>query len=209
LKKIIIILIISFPLTCLGKFGWRFADYSILAGQQYYYGQPSLWNLELQYDKYSKSCIHQSHYFGIGLNYSFNTNQKEFGLKFMYNPTRLKIMVSRTFKLYPYLFGQGNFIQTESIAFITNEKMQTSKYSFRPGIGLSGNIRENKILCIRTSIQAGYNIIFNNTQNTKKALTLEFKVGFGINVSKLKRNKQSSEVTPIEVDPNELIVPIK
>lgn len=180
-------------MTCLGKFGWSFADYSILAGQQYRFGQRPLWNFELQYDKYSSSCLHQSHYFGIGLNYSFNDNQTEFGLKGMLNPTHFKIMVSRAVKFYPYLFGQGNFIQTKSFDPITTESKQISNYGFRPGLGLTGNIREDKILSIRTSLQVGYNILLNNGQSLKNSLTLEFKVGVGINLRRLKRNKRIEE----------------
>lgn len=185
---------IILPLTCFGKFGWSFADYSILAGQQYRFGLRPLWNFELQYDKYSKSCIHQSHYFGFGLNYSFNDNQTELGLKGMWNPTRFKIMVSRTVKFYPYLFGQGNFLQTKITDPITTENKQITGYSIRPGLGLSGNIRDNKTLCIRTSLQVGYDIPFDNAQSFKNSLTLEFKVGIGINVRRLKRNKQTEEI---------------
>ena len=184
---------IILPLTCLGKFGWSFADYSILAGQLYRFGQRPLWNFELQYDKYSKSCLHQSHYFGFGLNYSFNDIQTEYGLKGMYNPARYKIMVSRTVKFYPYLFGQGNYIQTKSVDPITTENKQINKYGFRPGLGLSGNIREDKVLCIRTSLQVGYNIPLDNAQSFKNSLTLEFKVGVGINTKRLKRNRRIEE----------------
>lgn len=177
---------IILPLTCLGRSGWSFADYSILAGQQYRFGQRPLWNFELQYDKYSKSCLHQSHYFGFGLNYSFNDIQTEYGLKCMYNPTRYKIMASRTVKFYPYLFGQGNYIQTKSLDPITTENKQINKYGFRSGLGLSGNIREDKVLCIRTSLQVGYNIPLENAQSFKNSLMLEFKVGVGINTKRLK-----------------------
>jgi len=180
-------------MTCLGKFGWSFADYSILAGQQYRFGQRPLWNFELQYDKYSSSCLHQSHYFGIGLNYSFNDNQTEYGLKGMLNPTHFKIMVSRTVKFYPYLFGQGNFIQTNSLDPITNERKQIGSYSFRPGLGLTGNVMEDKVLNIKTSLQVGYNIPFDNTQSVKNSLTLEFKVGIGINSRRLKSNRRIEE----------------
>jgi hypothetical protein len=182
-----------FPMTCLAKFGWSFSDYSILAGQQYRFGQRPLWNFEFQFDKYSSSCLHQSHYFGIGLNYSFNENQTELGLKGMFNPTHFKIMVSRTIKFYPYLFGQGNFIKTKYLDQITNESKQISNYGFRPGLGLTGNIREDKVLSIRLSLQVGYNISFDNSQSLKNSLTFEFKVGFGINSRRLSRNKRIEE----------------
>lgn len=185
-------------MTCLGKFGWSFADYSIFAGQQYRFGQRPLWNFELQYDKYRKSCTYQSHYFGIGLNYSFNDNQTEIGVKGMYNPTRFKFLVSRTIKFYPYFFGQGNYIQTKSIDQTSTETKPADSYSFRPGLGLSGNIRDDKVLCIRTSIQVGYNIPFNNAQSFKNSLTLEFKVGIGINARRLKQNKQTEEIKQTE-----------
>jgi hypothetical protein len=102
-------------------------------------------------------------------------------------------MVTRSVKFYPYLFGQGNFIQTRSIDPITTENKQISKYGFRPGVGLSGNIREDKVLCIRTSLQVGYNIPFDKAQSLKNSLTLEFKVGIGINSKRIKRNKRIEE----------------
>ncbi len=179
------------PLTCDAKFGWSFTDYSLLAGQQYRFGQRPLWSFEFQYDRFSTNCLRQRKYFGIGANYSFNDKYNEHGLKAMWNPTRLTVLVSRSTKFYPYLFGQGNFIQTKTQNPLTTENKPRNSYSFRPGLGLTGNFREDKILSLRTYIQVGYNIPFdNNTQNFKNSLTLEFKLGIGINARHIKRNKQ-------------------
>ncbi len=177
-------------MTCDAKFGWSFTDYSFLCGQQYRFGQPSLWSFEFQYDKFSKSCTRQTHYYGIGANYSYNDNQSELGIKYMWNPTFLKIMVSRSTKFYPYLFGQGNFIQTKSQDQISTENKQINSYSLKPGLGLTGNFRDYKVLSIRTYLQIGYNISYDFPQNFKNSLTLEFKMGFGINARQIKRNKQ-------------------
>lgn len=188
------------PVICLGKVGWTFNDYSILAGQQYRVGLRPLQNHELQYDNYSTSCTRQSHYLGLGLNYSFNDNIKEFGIKAMYNPTRINIKVTRTIKFYPYFFGQGNFIQTKYTDPISAQNKQINKYGLRPGIGLSGNVRDNKVLNIRTSLQVGYNILFDNAESLKKPLTLEIKVGIGINSKKIKRNRPKEEELKMQED---------
>jgi len=177
-------------MTCDAKFGWSYTDYSLLAGQQYRIGQRPLWSFEFQYDKFSSSCLRQTHYKGIGVSYSFNDNQTEFGLKGMWNPTRWTVLASRSTKFYPYLFGQGNFIQTKILDPITAENNQIKSYSLRPGLGLTGNFREDKILSIRTYLQIGYNIPFNSSQNFKNSMTIEFKLGFGINTRRIKRNQQ-------------------
>jgi len=99
-------------------------------------------------------------------------------------------LASHSTKFYPYLFGQGNFIQTKSQDQVTSENKQINRYSFRPGLGLTGNFREDKILSIRTYLQIGYNILINNTQNFKNSLAFEFKLGFGINSRRIKRKQQ-------------------
>ena len=110
-----IICITMLPITFFGRFGWSFSDYSILAGQQRGFVLQPKWNFELQFDKYSKSCTHQSHYCGAGINYSVSDRETEIGLKGMFNPTRFNLMISRTVKIYPYLFGQGNYMLTKPL----------------------------------------------------------------------------------------------
>lgn len=185
-------------MTCEAQFGWSFKDYSLLAGQQYRLGQRALWAFEFQYDRYGRSCIEQKKYCGIGVNYSFNKSYKELGLKVMWNPTRLTILASRSTKFYPYLVGQVNYIQTNAHnSFEVENKFQTS-FGFRPGLGITGNFRENKVLSIRTYLQLGYNIPFENSQNFSNSLTLELKLGFGINTIQLIRNQQKDiETNPI------------
>lgn len=190
MKKGIIILILILPMTCEAHFGWAFTDYSLLAGQQYTFGQRPLWSIEFQYDKYSRSCISRTHYHGIGLNYNFNNYQSELGIKYMWNPTHLIILVSRSAKFYPYLFAQGGFIQLKRKEQIINENKKIHGYNFRPGVGLTGNFRENKVLSIRIYLQLGYNILIDNSQSFKNPLALEFKLGFGINTRQLKKNSQ-------------------
>lgn len=190
-RKIAFILIMILPLTVSAKFGWSFNDYSFLFGQQYRIGQNFLWGIDFQYDRYRKNCLARKRYFGFGANYSFNSGYYEVGIKGMWNPTNLLIMPSRTIKFYPYLFGQGNYTAVKVLNNISPET--ATGYSIRPGIGLTGNIRDNKVLSIRTYLQAGYNIPFNNTQSFKSSLTIEFKVGIGINSRKLKRDKQPEE----------------
>jgi hypothetical protein len=178
------------PLTSDAKFGWSFTDYSLLAGQQYRFSQRPLLAFEFQYDRFHTSCLRQRKYFGIGANYSFNDNYSELGLKAMWNPTRLTILASRSTKFYPYLFGQGNYYQTKAQNPLTTENKPNNGFGFRPGLGLTGNLREDKVLSIRTYLQLGYNIPFDKTQIFKNSLTLEFKLGFGINSRRIKRNQQ-------------------
>lgn len=175
------------------KFGWSFTDYSFLAGQQYRYKIGPLWSFEFQYDRYRSSCLTQKRYLGLGANYSFNGAYNEWGLKCMWNPTRLIIMTSRTIKFYPYIFGQGNYIVSKNYDNNTAETNLVSSYGFRPGLGLTGKIREDHALSIRTYLQVGYNIPFDSDQNFKKSISVEFKVGFALNSRKMKRNKQSIE----------------
>jgi hypothetical protein len=98
-------------------------------------------------------------------------------------------------RLYPYLFGQANFVQTKTQNLITTEDLKVNSYSFRPGLGLTGNFMENNEVSIRTSLQLGYTLPFENIQNSKNPLMLEFKLGLGLNVAKLKRNRQQNAET--------------
>ena len=185
------ILIIILPLTCEARFGWSFTNYSIITGQQYRIGQRPLWGFELQYDRFSSSCLTHKKYFGIATNYSFNDTYNEIGLKFMWNPTRQVILFSRSIKFYPYLFGQGNYVQTKLQEPLTAGIRKMSGYNFRPGLGVTGNIRETKVISIRTYVQLGFNIPIDNALKPKNPLTFEFKVGIGINARQLKRDKQT------------------
>ena len=129
-----IICITMLPITFFGRFGWSFSDYSILAGQQRGFVLQPKWNFELQFDKYSKSCTHQSHYYGAGINYSVSDRETEIGLKGMFNPTRFNLMISRTVKIYPYLFGQGNYMLTKPLEPFKIENKTISGFIFRPGL---------------------------------------------------------------------------
>ena len=189
-KFLVILLTLILPLTVDAKIGWSFVDYSLMAGQQYRFGQQALLGFDFQYDKCSKSCTRYSNYKGIGVSCNFNNSQTELGIKGMWNPTRLIVFVSRSTKFYPYLFGQGNFIQTKSQNPVTIENKQMNCYNIRPGLGLTGNFRDYKVLSIRTYIQVGYNIPFNSAQNLKNSLTFEFKLGLGLNAMRLKRNQE-------------------
>ena len=75
-----------------------------------------------------------------------------------------------------------------------NHLLQESErcgYNFRPGLGVTGNIRETKVISIRTYVQLGFNIPIDNALKPKNPLTFEFKVGIGINARQLKRDKQT------------------
>ncbi len=177
-------------MTCEAKLGWSFADISILSGQQYRYGQRSLWSLEVQYDRVHKNCRMHRKYFGFAANYSFNENYSERGLKVMWDPINSSFPISRMSRFYPYIFGQGNYSQEKSNDLLTSENKLINSYSFRPGLGLTANFKEPNLLSLRAYIQVGYNLPINHTPNFKNSLIFEFKVGVGLHARRLRRQKE-------------------
>jgi hypothetical protein len=175
-------------MTCVAKLGLSFTDFSLLTGQQYRNVQRPLWAIEFQFDRFSSNCLRQRKYFGIGAIYSFNTDNKEIGLKAMWNPTNLTFLASRSTKFYPYLFGQFNLQNP-----LTTETYPFNNFGLRPGLGLTGRFQVDKILSIRSYLQLGYNTLVDNKQNFKNALTFEFKIGIGFNAGQGKSNQQKDK----------------
>jgi hypothetical protein len=89
------------------------------------------------------------------------------------------------------LFGQGNYVQIKLQEPLISEIRKMSGYNFRPGLGVTGNIRETKVISIRTYVQLGFNMPIDNALKPKNPLTFEFKVGIGLNARQLKRDKQA------------------
>jgi hypothetical protein len=184
-------LVLLIPLTVEARYGWYFSDISIFGGQQYRFGQYSFWGFELSFDHALKSCIIKPRYYGVGLIYSVNYNQSEIGLKGSWNPTRLVMPITRSIKFYPYIFMQGNMVYTKNNIKI-GETDPEYGYNFRPGLGLTGNFRESSIVSIRTILQVGYNIGTANAKTFKEALAIEVKIGLGLNIIAIKRNKHQN-----------------
>jgi len=187
--KVIFIFAIFFPIKSEAVRFWSFSDLSILVGQQYKFGQHPLHSLEIQYDNYKSGCLIRNHYYGIGANYNFNKNHTELGIKLMWNPTYLILAFSRKAKFYPYIFGQGNFNQKKILDPVTKDNTLINGYSLRPGLGVTGHYSGAGVLSIRTNLLMGYHLPTNNIQNLKNSLTIEFKVGIGINSNQLKIKK--------------------
>lgn len=152
------------------------------------FGQKPLWSVDFQYDRYSKTCINRTHYFGLGIVYAKNRNYEELGAKVMWNPTRVVLVASRTAKFYPYLFGQANYIR-----LIPQVNGAFNGYGVRPGIGITGNLRDDQLVNIRTHLQVGCTIPLDNLPTNKVSLAIELKVGLGINAKRLKRNAEGAE----------------
>lgn len=189
LKKTIIILLILLPNMTYAFYGWRFKDFSFLAGQQYNYTNRPLWALELQYDRFSTSCTSNDKYFGFSANYSFIDNHYETGIKTLWNPSSIIFRINRYTTLLPYLFGQANFTETNTSIPNTNQQNISKAFIFRPGIGLTGYFRTFKACNIRAQLQFGYNILNENSFNIRNNGTLEFKLGIGIGLTKINLRK--------------------
>ena len=184
--RIIIFLAILGPINSKAYRVWTFSDLSFSVGQQYRFSQNPLQSYEIQYDKYFSGCRGAKYYRGIGLNYSHNKHQTEHGVKLMWNPTHLLLAISRNSKLFPYLYGQGNFNQTKLIDPTTTNPKNKNSFSLRPGFGVTGYFKVSKLLSIRTYLQMGYHLQSNILQNFKNSLTLELKVGIGINTNQFR-----------------------
>lgn len=117
-------------------------------------------------------------------------NATTYSVKGMYNPTKLLVPLSRKTKFYPYIFGQGNLIQINPSG--TQEQKSTISYDVTTGIGITGDINDFKVVNLRTYLQLGYNMpLHNTTTNFANALLLQFKVGIGINMRRVKSLRES------------------
>lgn len=136
---------------------------------------------DLQYDHFSRTCTNYNGYRGLGINYSVNNGQKEFGLKAMFNPTRLSWGVTRSLRFYPYLFAQGNYTRAKRQDPVTNENTTYNYFNFRPGLGIAGRYSPGKRIVLRNSLQLGYDTAVKKAQNP---WVVEVKIGIGLNMRK-------------------------
>lgn len=194
MKKVLIILLILIPNMTYAVFGWRFKDISFLAGQQYGYNHRPLWALELQFNRFNRSCTRIEKYFGFSTNYAFMNNHYEMGVKTLWNPSNIYFRINRYTNLLPYLYGQANFSETKTQISNTNQQGISNNFIFRPGIGMTGYFNTFKAINIRTQIQFGYNMINRHSFNIKNNGTIEFKVGFGFNLYTIKHRKYNSKL---------------
>lgn len=186
-KLFLTLSIIFFSLICYGSRGFSINDLSLLVGRQFRTNNQSIWGIELQFEKFSSGCVYHRQYYGFGMNYHVNSNQSEFGVKGMWNPTRRMLFINRRIFVMPYVFGQTNLIEYRSTTTINPDNQTFKGFSATPGIGLSGTRQGGKSLVIKTSIQAGYIFPFSNNSTTNSGFSFDFKIGIGINTWKLKK----------------------
>jgi hypothetical protein len=179
------------PVICDARRGWAFSDYSILAGPQSRFASQSTWGYDFQYDRFNSTCIRRRNYFGIGVNFALNDHYSEIGLKGMYNPTHYVVQISRNSNLYPYFFLQGNYAKTTVNVQQATEPLTVNGFLYRPGIGISGNFLENRLMSMRTYLQFGMNTQIGTSQNFQSIWVLEFKLGIGFNAKRKSADEKS------------------
>lgn len=184
MKKLFLLILIYIPLFSFGSFGYSWNDLSFLFGPQFRVGQKPLISLEIQFDKFSKSCTHFSNYKGASILYNFNNYQNEFGIKAFWNPSRYYLMLSRSMYFQPYLLSQISYSKTKTTnTYKTNFH---NGYNLRPGIGFMGNFKIKKMINLKTFAQICHQIPLS--PNNNNFWLFEIKLGLGINTNRLIKN---------------------
>lgn len=181
----IIIILLLLPLSSNARVGWGFSNYSLFYGGLYHLQGGYMQNVEILYDRSIRSCVSRTPHFGIGANVSFNSNYSEFGLKGLYNPTRITYWFSRNLHLFPYIYAQANY----SVSNL--DQQDRSYYGFRPGVGIITN-NDRGTSMFRLLVQIGYN--FNAySKEVANGLSVELKLGIGINHKRWKASRNTPE----------------
>ena len=172
-----------------GRVGWSFSEFSGNYGLTSNFNNAPLHSFELMYDRGLRSCTVKPFYYGISLINSFNQNRNEYSLKFLINPTRKMLALTRRSRFYPYGFIQGN---RTKLKYDVNNNID---YNYKSGIGFNGQHYLGGKIKMRTIIQFGY--IFNDNYLSNNAkLFIDFKLGFSISTRGLfRRNKTTSETS--------------
>ncbi|MFN8155744.1 MAG: hypothetical protein U0Y08_15725 [Bacteroidia bacterium] len=181
--------------------GWSFVHYSLYAGQQYRPAHLPQCNIEFRYDRFGESCLKYKHYRGAGLNYSFNPAELEYGLTGMLNPFRLLIQASRRTKFYPYLYGKIAFCQFQYSKENTEERNPEATYFLQPGIGLTGNFREDTSLPVKLFIQFGYQVPCRSSDEFSASMIANIGIGLGLNFRRLNNSRPKSESKDLKEGP--------
>jgi hypothetical protein len=171
MKSIFLLVVGLISLQCHAFIGFNLNDFSLLVGQQWKTQNTTLWSIDFQYEKYRKTCTQTNNFFGVGINHTFRNDESIFGVKLMWNPTKLKIAATRQSAIIPYLIGQFDY---------TKQTLNSTKV-FKPGVGITGTFYYSHAPNIKASLQSTYAIPLQSYQNLYSGLVIECKIGIGIN----------------------------
>ncbi|UTW66171.1 hypothetical protein KFE94_16195 [bacterium SCSIO 12643] len=192
MKKIVLILIILSPYLVYAKHNsWGFKDVTLQVGQQFNIQERTLWSFEIQFDKYTRSSLTRLPYWGFGILYNHSESQTEFGIKGILNPVRYSLTRGNSTYFIPYVYGQGNYVQTKSMN--SEDEVFLNNSNFRTGVGVTGKFRSNQALFITSTAQLGYNFYFEDKIEDRASFVFEFRIGVGIDIGYLKRKKHLKE----------------
>ncbi len=170
------------PVLLLGRTGWWNQNYSILYGPAYYYENVFYHSFDFQYDSQKQSCTTGSSFKGFALSSSFDNQLQELGIRGFINPTRISFGISKSIRAFPYMYVQQNMERE-------NKEIKKSNLNTRPGIGISGIVGFGNSITSRFQIQGGYSLNRDYLDNGN-GLVIEFKVGLGIDLRKVRSRKR-------------------
>ena len=158
------------------KSDWDFEQFSVLFGGVVMHETSNLYTFEIDWDRGIKNAIPFPLYFGFGANASTSYLFREYGIKAYYNLVVLSIGVSRSYRLFPYVFAQQNYKKYR----IENPPFDP-RFLLKTGVGFSGV----SITRSERMFRSGFQIAYNVTQSELKPIhrfSMELKVGFSLRI---------------------------
>ena len=192
-RYIVLFFILLNPVASSARTGWFFSHYSLIAGQEFQPSHLPLLNAEFRYDRFGRSCLNYNHYRGVGINYSFNTSETAYGLTGIFNPIRYLLVLNRRTKFYPYLFGKVSFRQLNYSSDHPMVTKRADEYFFQPGLGFTGNFREDTAVPIKLFVQLGYQTSLRSKTLYSESWIAGVGIGFGLDVHRLRKVKTKSQ----------------
>lgn len=164
------------------KIAWRLQNLSCLYGFTYYQDRGFAHSFEILYDqsfRLRRSGFKAS-YFGFGFVGSQDSRYQELGLKFILAPITRPIRFSRKTSIIPLAFIQSNWKN------VRGGESFASDMNIRLGVGINGNLDlfYKPPIVIKPTLQVGYTLD-DDFGNSKKGLSVEFRIGIGLNLRRV------------------------
>lgn len=190
IKKLVFIFLLAIsPHLASARFGWSTRSLSLQYGRVFYNQFGELNSFELLLDHANGGCVRRwpdSYYKGISIKSSFNSNYLEIGIKGIIGPKFSRIPLTRNITGLGYAFFQANY------ASLNSAEQNKNDFNFRPGIGVVTDIQTKSILVFKPAVEFGYTLN-PLIESSATPLTFEIKMGIGLNLHKMKWNRQKRE----------------
>ena len=105
------------------------------------------------------------------------------------------LKLNRRTKFYPYLYGKAAFRHFNYSADQSMLTKYADEYFLQPGIGFTGNLREDTTVPIKLLVQVGYQTPFHNKAAYGELWIANIGIGIGLDFQRLRKTKPNPPET--------------